>query len=466
LEKNNLLIAAVVSILILGTLGFSQDVFADHKKGHPPPGGSKLAPTDVENFYFLDFPIDITGFTRTTAFGIMSDCTAKTIANNKIEEIPTVDCVFTVDEIRVFSFKLVDDNRIVTYDVLCIDKLKFTDSLEDWNSCSFLTQGDIEMGLGASIGVDVAIKFKPGSFWDAGPVSGISTGFNLVSADIPWTIGLPLKNIQGEYRDEFFGGNLLHDSGIGPVKARKFVVVAEEASGQKGSLGVDGRIQFLGKKPHDMELIVGVVVDNTPKCYSELDFTKDGKIDCRDDFKDALIGACHSCPIPGIFSSGATTPQIQNVAANFISPQSRPDAIVDNEQLEQILNDNIDEIISDFSLTLPGAMSDIAVDTVVAGFDEIDVDAIVDRLDAEIVKQLGKLEGALEDLKKEFGVTGDLSEVVKKLPQFEEDLKALEDNIKDIKDDVGKVGDSIDDLEKFFGFLNTAWTDFKGAIGV
>jgi len=294
-------------------------------------------------------------------------------------------------------------------------------------------------------------------------------GIDLVSVDIPWVIGIPLSIQQGTYRNVAYGGNILVDSEIGSVKAKKFVVVAVLKNGYQGE------IQFLGKKPHNMELILGIMGNTDPpsskllaKCFSEIDDMTKPLAECPPVFEDALIGACIPCPIPPNeipLPLGAKTLQTQNVVTSSILPQGKPDAIVSNEKLKQLLDRHLETVVKDFALSLPDDATSIATDALIAEFDSIDFTAIIDTITDDIIGLIGKFDDKLTELKE---ITGreDLTDIIKQLPQFEEDLKALEGDIKAIKDDVEKVGDSVDELEKFFGFLNTAWNDFKGAIGI
>jgi len=240
------------------------------------------------------------------------------------------------------------------------------------------------------------------------------------SVDLPWVVGINLKLAQAKYKELSVGGNILQDSGIGGVKARQFVVVTVAQN------GLAGDITFLGKKPHNMELFLGVTDHSMQqKCFSEVRLDKE--VACssvNSEFADALKSGCLNCPLSGPFN-----PQIQNMIA--AEPDGRPDNVLDEVKLGEILDADTLKTMSDFSLGLVDESSKIALDAVVDSFDDLDLDGIVAEVEREVLSEEGKLE---DTLTKAIAGTSfvDLDDLIKKIPKLVMDIEDIIGDIESI----------------------------------
>ena len=300
---------------------------------------------------------------------------------------------FSVDAIRVGADKFVAGETPL-YDVLCIDD--FDVKGKDWSNCTLITQGDLSMSLGVSIGADVKKKGGVGSVSTFHIGAGIAAGYNILSVDVPWVIGIPLRQEQANYKGGLIGGNILQDSGIGGVKAKEFVVVTIARN------GISGDISFLGKKPHNMELFLGITGDDKRQtCWSELALEGGGNScflapsvpdSLRLEFEDALDSGCLTCPL-----AGAHDPNPQNTIA--ADPEGSPILLLSGAELAEMLDVEANlEFVSDFALALPDVLSDISGNVLEEQFNKIDVDMILTELEDAIIEESSKIEQALIDL--------------------------------------------------------------------
>jgi len=380
-----------------------------------------------------------------SAIGIFGDCDGEISqtkeeaeknpggAGNKVEPIPTKDCVFSVDAIRAGSEKFVA-GEIPLYDVLCIDD--FDVKGKEWSNCTLITQGDLGMSLGLSVGVGAKKVGGFGSFGSLFVGLGALAGINVISVDVPWVIGLPLSQEQGAYKGLQFGGNILQDSGIGGVKAKKFVVATIARN------GIADDISFLGTKPHNMELFFGITDhDKKQKCYSEVNLGKE--LDCEkvnSDFAKALKSGCLGCVL-----SNAHDPNPQNTIVAV--PSGFPDPVVSSLKMKEILNDDASlRFASDITSELPAVMADIAFTVLVDKFEDIDLDEFIDALEDEIIKESDKIEIQLVRI------------IAANEPDFE-DLTRIIELVDKLFMDIDSIVSDITDVE-------AKWDELKAVFGI
>jgi len=397
-------------------------------------GGTPDITAGLENYYFLSKGFNPgVGGVEISSIGILGDCDGVISDGSTVTKVEPKDCVFSVDAIKVTTDLLVNGEQPL-FDILCIDDFDVKD--EDWSTCTFVTQGDISMSIGMSIGGCPDFLVMAGSFLTLGPGLGLCIGLNMFSIDLPWVVGLPLKLSPAQYKEVGVGGNILQDSGIGGVKAKKFVVLTIAKN------GIVGDIAFIGKKPHNMELFLGVTNhDKEQKCFSELDLNKafdctalpnvDGK---RKEFADALKSGCLTCVL-----SGSDPNPLNMIAAE---PEGLPDNVLDELDLGEILDENALETMSQFSINLADEASGIAIDAAVNSFEDLDLDGVLIEVEDEILAESAKLEDTLNRVLANTDLT-DLTELIEKVPK-------LVKNIQDIIDDITSIVSSWDGIKAVF----------------
>jgi len=145
----------------------------------------------LENYYFITKNFPEEDGVNISALGIYGDCDGKISKTaeeekkgkkgNTVDEVPSKDCVFSVDAILIDSPKRLgegDDAEEPMFDVLCIDDFNL-DLTAGWSTCTFITQGDISMSLGVSVDACPHFLGLIGSVLTLGAGWGVCGGTNL-----------------------------------------------------------------------------------------------------------------------------------------------------------------------------------------------------------------------------------------------------------------------------------------------
>ena len=172
--------------------------------------------------------------------------------------VPQKNCVFSVDSIRISDL---DEDTSLAIKTICVDIISLKDS--EMRNC-FDTFTQLVLGLGLPIAWQGEIEASAGASVAAEIAAGISNGIlSGISFDAPiirhQTVPFSQKTVPGSNLALPFGGMILQETGIGSILAEKFVTASYFEPTQS-------KVTFIGSKPADMILYVGIAEDGDTLC--------------------------------------------------------------------------------------------------------------------------------------------------------------------------------------------------------
>jgi len=381
-----------------------------------------------------------TGDLPDRSIGISSDCT----------EIPQEKCVFSVSEIRFIPNKKLGLFEGPEFNYICIDNLKPN---SNFHNCSYLSKYETSWALGFGINPESTTYVEGGELaaaaLDLGGRFGAQVGIGGKLDDFKYRlvsnrVGIPIA------------GNLLLETGIGSVTAAKYVVVGITTS------GFDGTVEFIGQKQPGMKLVVGSGEQhgkNDIQCFSinAAGMAAD-TVGCGNEFHDALILSCDRCHKVGYrnvsnLSSPFPEPTfvstytfVQNDAGTSLNPEP----FITPEEIEGILSQS-EKLIQLFDTASSKQMEIFSIDELIGLLENVAVEGITEKVEAELLNVLEDLKEQLELLEIETGIE-DLSDTILKLDEIISKLELLKDldaelaKIVNVKADVDALTSKVDTI--------------------